>query len=316
MALTFDDLFNSPNHYLQTFENEHAVFVPMDRAAYQRSIFLDRRISPLRNERMVVPIAGLLSRTAVPRPTSWVFHMAHCGSTLLARALDDTNASLVLREPLTLRQSAIQQDDARLQLALAMVAKRYRSDTPTLVKANVPVNFVLPDFAVTNAAARAILLFLPLRSYLLAILRNEDHRVWLRNVTTQLAPFLGDWSGYSDAQRAASLWLAQARAFADALTALPNARTLDAEMFFADPFPILVAAARHLRVPIEASLMEKVVAGPLFSTYSKNPSVMFDNASRLAREAAVAATIGPELAVAENWAAQHSDRPALDAVYC
>jgi hypothetical protein len=313
VALTFDDLLTSPDHYLQAFDGAHAAFVPMDRSAYHRSIFLDRRISPARDGRMTIPVADLAPRTRPPRPTAWIFHMAHCGSTLLARALDDPAAGLVLREPLTLRQSAFARDPARLRLALAMAAKRYRPDAPTLVKANVPVNFILPEIAEADRAARAILLYLPLRPYLLAILRNEDHRAWLRNVTTQLAPFLGDWSGYDDARRAAALWLAQASAFTDALSALPYARTLDAERFFDDPVPVLTAAASHLGLPNEAAALEQVVAGPLFATYSKNPEVVFDNAARRAREAAVAAAIAPEVARAEAWAANHPARATLDA---
>lgn len=313
VALTFDDLFTSPDHYLQSFEADHATFVPMDRAAYHRSIFLDRRISPAHEERLAIPVDALVPRIPPAQPTSWIFHMAHCGSTLLARALDDPGAGLVLREPLALRQSAIRRDGALLRLSLAMASKRYRPDAPTLVKANVPVNFLLPDIAAADTTARAILLYLPLRPYLLAILRNEDHRVWLRNVTTQLAPYLGDWSAYGDAQRAAALWVAQATAFAETLAALPKARTLNAEVFFADPVPVLTAAAVHLGLPNDRAALERAVAGPLFSTYSKNPGVAFDNAARLAREAGVAAAIAPDLAIAEDWAARHPARAALDA---
>lgn len=313
VALTFDDLFTSPDHYLQSFEADHASFVPMDRVAYHRSIFLDRRISPASDERLAIPVDALVSRVPTPQPTSWIFHMAHCGSTLLARALDDPDAGIVLREPLALRQSAIRQDGALLRLALAMASKRYRLDAPTLVKANVPVNFILPGIAAADTTARAILLYLPLRPYLLAILRNEEHRVWLRNVTTQLAPYLGDWSAYGDAQRAAALWLAQATAFTEALAALPNARALNAELFFNDPLPVLTAATAQLGLSREAAALEQVVAGPLFSTYSKNPSVVFDNAARLAREAAVAAAIAPDLAIAEDWVARHPARTTLDA---
>ena len=46
MALTLDDLYASPDHYLHSFEGDSAVFVPMDREAYRRSIFLDGRIQP------------------------------------------------------------------------------------------------------------------------------------------------------------------------------------------------------------------------------------------------------------------------------
>ena len=308
MPLTLDDLFASPDHYLHSFEDGQAIFVPMDRAAYHRSIFLDRRISPAAEQSMALPIANLAARVPPAQPTAWIFHMAHCGSTLLARALDDPTASLVLREPLALRQTAMQGDIARLPLVLAMLSKRYRGDAPTLIKANVPVNFLLPDVAAADPDARAILLYLPLRPYLQAILRDENHRTWLRTVTTQLVHYLGDWSALNDAERAAALWLAQVGAFTAALATMPNARALNAELLFNDPVPVLNAAAAHLGVPLAADAVEAVVAGPLFSTYSKNPNVAFDNAARLARAAEVAAAIAPELDAAEAWIARNAAR--------
>lgn len=239
--------------------------------------------------------------------------MAHCGSTLLARALDDPAASLVLREPLALRQTAIHRDPARLALVLAMLGKRYRSDAPTLVKANVPVNFLLREIAAADAGAGAILLYLPLRDYLLAILRDDNHRAWLRTVTGQLAPHLGDLSTLRDAERGAALWRAQTDAFVDALAVMPAARTLHAERFFRDPVPVLRAAARHLGIPVTDAGLEQVVGGPLFSTYSKNPAIAFDNQARLARLADVARTVAPELEMAEAWIARHGDKGRAEA---
>jgi hypothetical protein len=313
VALTFDDLFGSPDHFLQAFDHDHAVFMPMDRAAYHRSIFLDHRISPTAAQRMLLPIPDLIPHVRAAAPTAWIFHMAHCGSTLLARALDDPGASLVLREPLALRQTAIQRDPARLPLVLAMLAKRYRDDAPTLVKANVPVNFLLPQFAVAQPDLRAILLYLPLRAYLLAILRDENHRGWLRHVTMQLAPYIGDWSALNDAERGAALWLAQVEAFTTALSALPNARTLDAEMLFDAPLPVLRTAAAHLGVPLGPEALETVVVGPLFSTYSKDPRVAFDNAARRDRAAQVAAAIAPELDAAQAWVERKASTSTPDA---
>src|SRR5215468_6344370 len=304
MSLMFDDLFGSPDHYLHSFDGQAALFVPMDRAAYHRSIFLDRRISPAAGKPMTLPVAALVGETRPAAPTSWIFHMAHCGSTLLARALDDPEASLVLREPLALRQTALVPDAWRLALVLAMLGKRYRGDAPTLVKANVPVNFLLPQLAAADGGAQAILLYLPLRAYLLAILRSDTHRNWVRNVTGQLAAHLGDLSALSDAERAAALWLAQVDTFARAVACMPNARVLDAEAFFAEPAAVLKAAARHLRVPIGDAALEGTAAGPLFATHSKNPSRAFDNATRVARNAKLERAIAAELDAAEAWIAR------------
>lgn len=304
MTLTLADLYASPDHYLHSFDGDTAVFVPMNRAAYHRSIFLDARISPAEDGALRIPVAALGSATATPAPTGWIMHVAHCGSTLLARALDSTDANLVLREPQALRQLAFLPADTRLGLTLAMLAKRYRPDAPTIVKGNVPTNFLLPRIMTADKQARMIALHLPLRDYLLAILRSDNHRTWLRNVTTQLAGHIGAMPQASDAERAAALWLAQMQLYANLATTLPNARSVDAEIFFADPRDVLDVAATHLGVPLSRADIEARVTGPLFATYSKDPSQSFDNAERVARRQGIERDLLIEIGQAEQWIAR------------
>lgn len=301
MSLSLDDLFASPDHYLHSFEGEAAVFMPMDREAYHRSIFLDGRISPASDRVMKVPTQVLTDPARRPARTGWIFHVAHCGSTLLARALDRPSANLVLREPFALRQLALSPDAPRLALTAAMLSKRYRGDLPTIVKANVPVNFLLPDLVAIDRDAPAIFLYATLRDYLLAILRSDNHRDWLRRVTSQLAGRLGDLSSLPDAERCAALWLAQIRAFTESIGRMPHARALDAEAFFADPAPVLKAAAARLGVPMDEAEVGATVKGPLFSTYSKNPEQAFDNEARLARRAELEGPLAEEIARAQRW---------------
>lgn len=315
MGLTIDDLYATPDHYLQSFDDGAARFVPMDRAAYHRSIFLDGRISPAGEGSMRLPEAMLAGHASTPRPTSWIFHVAHCGSTLLARALDRPDANLVLREPQALRQAALRRDGARVRTVLTMLSKRYRPDAPTIVKANVPVNFLLPELVAQDASARAIFLHLPLTDYLLAILRSDEHRTWLRNVTTLLEPHLGPVTALGDAERAAALWMAQMRAFAAAIADMPNARSLNAEAFFTRPGEVLRAAAALLDARLSPAEIDETVAGPLFATYSKNPGVAFDNAARLARRDAAAARLSAEIERARVWIASAGGaEPAVAAV--
>jgi hypothetical protein len=301
MALSLDELVASPDHYLHSFEGDAAIFVPMDRAAYQRSIFLDGRIQPPSTRSMQLPVGALRGHAPAPQRTGFIFHVAHCGSTLLARARDDAAASLVLREPLALRQLALSPDAERLHIVLAMLSKRYRADAPTLVKANVPVNFLLPELARIEPDAMALFLYLDLDDYLLSILRNDGHREWLRKVTGSLARHLPELGGAADAVRAAALWAAQMRAFAAAIAAWPTARSLDAEAFFAAPARFVGLAAAQLGVPLDGSEIEAIVAGPLFSTYSKNPQVAFDNDARVARRLALEQSLAPEVAQARAW---------------
>ncbi len=301
MALTIDDLFASPDHYLHSFEGDIAVFVPMDRAAYHRSIFLDGRIQPAADGSMRLPLATL-ARPISPRANmGWIFHVAHCGSTLLARAIDRVAGNLVLREPLALRQTAVAPDAMRLSLTTSLLSKRYRPDLSTIVKANVPVNFLLDDLLTEETLDRALFLYCSLDDYLLAILRSDEHRGWLRRVTAQLSAHVDDTTGLSDGECAAALWLAQIGAFSRAIKRIPAARSLNAETFFADPRASLTATAEHLAVPMTAAQVDAIVDGPLFTTYSKNPALAFDNDARLTRRRETAALIADDLAMARRW---------------
>lgn len=314
MALTLDQLLATPDYYLHSFVGEDALFVPMDRQAYRRSIFLDGRIQPAADGTMRVPVDALLPAARPAHTIGWIFHIAHCGSTLLARAIGELAPNLVLREPQALRQMAFGADDTGIALVRTFLARRYEAAIPTIVKANVPVNFLLDRLMTTGTEDRAILLHYGLRDYLLAILRNDNHRAWLYQVTADLANMLGDLSSLTDAERGAALWLAQTRRFAATLERSERAAVLDAEHFFAEPANALAASMRHLGIATEDAAIADLVAGPLFATYSKNPGMAFDNAARVARRAETERELAGELKMAEEWLARVApDSAALDA---
>jgi hypothetical protein len=303
MDLTLERLFASPDQHLFAFEGDRAIFRTMDRDAYHRSIFLDRRIAALDDLALEIPVETLTAYRddqgiAAPR-TAWIFHVAHCGSTLLARALDRPDGNLVLREPRPLRQLGLTRGPAgeawraRLRLAAALAGRRYRPDAATIVKANVPVNFIASDLLALDPGAPAILLYFPLRAYLLAVLRSPGHRQWVVNVTTQLQPAS---AGLDVAERAAALWLAQMHIYDDLLARYPGTCSLHADELLGAPRPALAAAAAHF-----GAEMAEAELGALLATYSKSPGLAFDNEARLSLRAENARALGPELECARRW---------------
>lgn len=299
-------LLASPDAFLHALEGGEAVLVPMDREAYRRSIFLDHRISPARDGGWRVPVPTLANAAPPAGQLGWIFHVAHCGSTLLARALEELGSGLVLREPLALRQLALQEDKSLLPTVIALLSRRYPEGGRSLVKANVPVNFMLPAIAATDPQAPAVLLWSRLDDYLAAVLRSENHRGWVRNVTALLAPQLGPLDGLSDCERAAALWIAQHRAFADLLDRMENARPLEAERFFADPAACLARVADHFGIACPDRKVTDLARGPLFATYSKNPGLRFDNAARQAVRDAAMQKLASEIALAVRWLDAHA----------
>jgi hypothetical protein len=294
----------SPDCYLHSLDGGAGWFVPMDRAAYHRSIFLDHRISLAEGAQFALELDGLAGVIPPAQPIGWIFHVAHCGSTLLARALEELTGALVLREPSALRQVALDADPLHLPAVLALLGRRYPEAGRTVIKANVPVNFLLEPIAAADPDAPAILLYSRHTDYLLAILRSPNHRGWVRAISTLLAGRLETHDAASDAELAAALWLAQHRRFAAALQAMPRARTLEAEQFYARPAEALTAAAALYELPGGTEAAAAIVAGPLFTTYSKNPGLAFDNAARLARRQHLVGQLASELAEATAWLAR------------
>ncbi len=306
MAPSLDQIIASPDHYLHSFEGDQAIFVPMDPAAYRRSIFLDRRISSAGEGYSAVSADALIAAAPPPQRAGWIFHIAHCGSTLVARAWEQMDDGLVLREPLSLRQLALDPHPDRLKVTHALVTRRYSEASMTVIKANVPVNFLLPGIVRLDPDAPCICLYNSLADYLMAILRSDNHRAWLRNITGLLSAHLGDTARFSDAELGATLWIAQMRQFAHVFVHMPHAQSLNAEHFFAEPAATLNAAATLFGKDIERAQLDEIVSGPLFKSYSKNPDVAFDNAARIARQKEVFGMIGDEIKTAEAWIAKNA----------
>lgn len=311
------DLFATPDHYLFAFDGDQSLFADMNRSAYERSIFLDRRIVAASPRILRVPTAGLAEyrqRNVREAPSiGWIFHIAHCGSTLLARGLDRASDDLVLREPMVLRQLGVAasagrdgaQSNQQLAMAAAMLGKRYRASAPVIVKANVPVNFIVPQLLALNPVAPAIFLYFTLDDYLAAVLRTANHRQWVASITSELRVSIeeqvGSVGGLPIEQLAAALWLAQMRVYAAALASHDQARSLDAEQLFNAPRGVLTAAFAHFGIAISEAQIGAILQGELLSTYSKNPQVAFDNSQRTQRQAQLKRELANELRSAREW---------------
>lgn len=316
--MKLQSLLNSPDEYLQSFDGADAVFFDMDREAYASSIFLDRRIVPRSTEYRRTPLAQLLTEVpAEPAPISYIFHIAHCGSTLLARALDLKSENLVLREPYTLRQLGVdaaagggEAFEKKLHLVRSLLARRYNQAGPVIVKANVPVNCMIPALMAPKAHQLAILLHYGLEDYLLAMLRAPMHRNWVQLVTTELKSAIEGATGAIAADEsvpvaAARLWLTQMLQFQAALASFPNTKSLCAEELFEHPKRAIAAAFELFGQAQSPETVEAIVGSEVFTRYSKDPRHQFDNAQRVERRARLKQELAAELEAARVWVSKH-----------
>lgn len=330
MAVTLQDLLTDPSLFLYEIDSEDAIVQSMTREDLFRSIFLDGRIRHGGRPNFRVPLSALLAaheKADAPAPRiGWIFHVAQCGSTLLARALDHPGRSLVLREPAALRRLGVLASgdsddcsDARsaslLGMTVAMLGKRWDPEAPVIVKANVPVNFIAREVMALNPESPAIALYFPLEAYVAAILRTGGHVRWTEGVFDELrlaeSPFAKGDVPHSAATKAAALWFAQMKAYEAILADFPAVRSLEAGGFFRRPAETVAAAAQLFGVPVESSEAEEIAAGELFHSYSKNPALDYDPEVRQAREAEARQRLAGPIAEAVDWARKARQRHGL-----
>ena len=322
MSISFEAIANDPGLYLLALQREAAHFQPMTRETFRRSIFLDDRIVRAPGEGFAVPFADVRAHDwpePAKRPVCVIFHVAQCGSTLLARALDLPGRSLVLREPAALRRLGVEAgpggaaDLALLRFTLAMLGKRWEADAPVIVKANVPANFIARDVLALEPETKAILLYFPLAAYVAAVMRTDGHQKWVESIFAEMRLADSPWAAGAEprttAERAACLWFAQMKAF-EAL-ASANVLSLCAAKLFERPAETIEASAELFGLALQNGEAQEIATSELFETYSKNPALDYDAEVRAAREAEAKRRLAPQIAEAESWARAARDRHGL-----
>lgn len=321
MSISHETIAEDPSLYLFDVQNDVALFQPMTREGFARSIFLDNRIVRGGRGLVQMPLQPVMADYRGPpakeRPIGLIFHVAQCGSTLLARALDLLGRVLVLREPIALRRLGVEAgsnwsgalDTAeftkRLDFVLSMLGKRWEAGTPVIAKANVPVNFIARQVMDCEPDTAAILLHFPLEDYVAAVMRTEGHERWVDAIFEEMKLAASLWAADREprttAERAACLWFAQMKAFEDLPRDYANVRSLSAGVFFGDPASTIDAAAELFGIALENGEAAAIAKSEIFKTYSKNPALDYDPEVRAAREAEALRRLSAEISAARDW---------------
>lgn len=258
----------------------------------------------------------------LPAPTDapgFIFHVGHCGSTLLSRLLAALGGFPV-REPTPLRVLA----DARCEadkpwdplgearyraLIDAFVrswARRPEGAATAIVKATSLSSGLAPDLMAAAPGASALTVRIPLPSYLAALLAPDEPSADLmrgaRVRLSRLTSLCGGDPGVrlhalSPGELAALSWLAEASTLAGLAQAEPGrVMALDFEGFLSRPGEILHAVAAHFGLPAAPDDAERAIASPIMSRYSKSPDQGFTPDDRAAQQAESAARNASEIA--------------------
>lgn len=223
-----------------------------------------------------------VSQLAAAAP-SYIFHIGHCGSTLLSRLVAAATGTQALREPLPLRLFAANQvesvidwlDEGETSRRLSLFENAWaRGEAATAVKATSMctnlLNFVDSD-------AGIVFIYQPAETHLAVILAGENAMQDLagfgRNRHMRLAAMTDDLpplEGMSVGELAAMTWLAEVSTASLALTKREALR-LNFDEFLQRPGELLASSCEALGFETDRERCEAAVGGPIMRTYSKAP---------------------------------------------
>ena len=287
---------------------------------YERASFLDSRLLTSSTRIASVSWSEFGEAAAdLPLRCHFVFHISHTGSTLLSRLLAACSPSFSLREPAILRLFAEGQFYDRIDTFLGLWSRTFRSDQTAVIKATSFVNEIAIDLMQRVASSRAVLIYIPLSSFLPALLdgamvdidRQASSR-W-RRLTRRGLLTSCSLESLSPGERVAMSWLAEMVSLYELASAFPaRTRWLHFERFLQCPELELKQVIDHLGY---VSTSDLSLPKSIFHRYAKQPEVEYSKEFRAQLIAQSASRFATEIQRGTNWL--HSalrDQPSLASI--
>ncbi|MGA8277486.1 MAG: hypothetical protein WB784_04750 [Rhodanobacteraceae bacterium] len=309
-----------------------ALFVRVGEGELRDASFLDERLGVDGRGSFWSPLDPLLDAAPIPEAVqpapAFIFHIGHCGSTLLSRLLDLSPGVLGLREPLALRQLAAVEldrdspvariDPARFPILLAWVlrtlGRKFQRDQQIVIKATSSCNNLIAPLLAAFPTLRVVLLHIPLESYLATLLKapggGRDALTFVAQRLHYLHRYLGDDSlclyQLNHVETLALGWVAELVRFDEIARSTDGSRalTLDFEIVL-DALDAQLGAVREylgLRVPTSSSTLTKVP--DVLRAYAKKPDHPYSPADRAHDLDLSRRRFATEIALGMTWAEQ------------
>jgi hypothetical protein len=299
-------LKQGPDFFLQNLDlvNRRGLVVRLSEAGFRRASFLDDRALEPDTQGAWFPLVPILEQAATlaaPLPPLAIFHVSHCGSTLLSRLVAELPGCLPLREPLTLLALAMEHRElgravARLDAqgwdelfacCLKLLSRSYQPKQRALIKATSACANLAAPFLRQNPGSRALFLYTGLEPWLATMLGSEANR---ENGRAYAPAWLADFHAHTDSPEPKLAALAETERFTlNWLTGMLTAertrkefperiRMIDFDAFLQDPAGGLTAAGSFLG--FDTGSAATIATGPLMQSYAKNPGQVFDAGTR------------------------------------
>ncbi len=272
-------------------QQDQVLLARLDPAQLDEASFLDQRVLTPQTQ------GGWFEFDAVENaatglqkaPQGYIFHMGHCGSTLISRLIAASSGSIAIREPLPLRTLASDAAEGKGALLTSQgISRRLRlfeklwarGDRQVIVKATSMCSDLIDQ---VSASARRVFLYQRPETHLAVLLAGPNALIDLRGFAQMRYRRLAQrfdlppLSALGVGELAALTWLSEADA-ADRADTEPA--IFDFDDFLAAPEDGLLSVSEALGVEISAEEAGQAINSPIMRTYSKAPEHHYDPSLR------------------------------------
>ncbi len=303
--------------------NDNVLLVELSADEIRAASFLDQRVLQQTTRGTWIAwqaIADIFEKTPFGNPPSYIFHVGHCGSTLLSRLLQRLEATQSLREPLPLRVLAQDLADAAegrsflshesLLERLQVLSKMWsRGADHTVVKATSICTDLLPAIRSVVPGARFVFVFNRPETHITTLLAGENALQDLKGFAQIRLQRLKQATGLelvlhelNPGQLAALSWLSETVSAVSSLDAQAgDILPLDFEVFIAQPAETLRSTADFLGIATDSGNIESAIQSDVLRTYSKAPEHEYNADTRAAILANSRSAFSGEIRDAMTW---------------
>lgn len=261
--------------------NDSILLVELNESELNEHSFLDERIFRTDMKFEWVPWQQFEARaTTLPdKSPSYIFHVGHCGSTLLSRLVAAATDGRAFREPLPLRTLAIDRADGSAgMLGNDELGNRLRLFERIWAPATVKATSVCTNIIdLVHADSPVVFLYQQAETHLAVILAGENALQDLRGFgqnryrrLAQLVPGVPPLASLSIGELAAITWLAEVSSGGQSMQGREVLK-LDFDTFLQQPEDSLADVCKALDRDATAESCNAAVSGPIMRTYSKAP---------------------------------------------
>ena len=317
------NIASSPELYLHQIKREadNGLLIEADADFYRRAIFLDQRALSAKSAGMWVPLQIIRNATqgatGKPPQAHFIFHIGHCGSTLISRLLAEARGVFALREPLVLRTlSEVWQNmntgtspasramiEQELEFHYRLLSRTFAQDDVAMIKATSFTSNLGAPLLAMNSTNRALLLAMSAEAYV-SIMLGADYKADLRGMAQNRYKSLQNFLGTLDfaldelslGELAGLAWLVELMKLKTIADVCPQQTCFqDFDEFLIDTKSSLQSMALFFGLANDPTTLDRLMASPVLGRYSKAPQYRFNAAARQLRIEAAGKQAGPEI---------------------